>query len=98
MHDFGVVIITALSVEDRRTHEAEPAVLAPVGTTMAPVPFLGRQMAPTFAVPPDGSSVGWWAEGPQVDAPAMAIMLGHKQVAVATRSPTDSVICTPVTK
>jgi hypothetical protein len=47
---------------------------------MAPVPFLGGQMVPTFAVPPDGSSVGWWAEGPQIDAPGMAIMLGIKQV------------------
>ena len=80
MHGFGCIIITALSVEDRRTHEAEPAVVAPVGTTMAPTPFLGGQMVPTFAVPPDGSGVGWWAEGPQVDAPGMAIMLGIKQV------------------
>lgn len=82
MHDVGCIIITALSVEDRRTHEAEPAVVAPVGTTMAPAPFLGGQMVPTFAVPPDGSSVGWWAEGPQVDAPGMTIMLGINMLGI----------------
>jgi hypothetical protein len=56
------------------------AVVAPVGTVMAPAPFLGGQMVPTFAVPPDGSSVGWWADGPLVGAPGMAILLGHTQV------------------
>ena len=56
------------------------AVVAPVATVMAPAPFLGGQMVPTFAVPPDGSSVGWWADGPLVDAPGMAILLGHTQV------------------
>ena len=47
---------------------------------MAPAPFLGGQMVPTFAVPPDGSSVGWWADGPLIGAPGMAILLGHTQV------------------
>jgi Sortase domain len=56
------------------------AVVAPVATVMAPAPFLGGQMVPTFAVPPDGSSVGWWADGPLVGAPGMAILLGHTQV------------------
>jgi hypothetical protein len=56
------------------------AAVAPVGTVMAPAPFLGGQTVPTFAVPPDGSSVGWWADGPLVGAPGMAIMLGHTQV------------------
>ena len=56
------------------------AVVAPVGTVMAPAPFLGGQMVPTFAVPPDGSSVGWWADGPLIGAPGMAILLGHTQV------------------
>ena len=37
-------------------------------------------MVPTFAVPPDASSVGWWADGPLVGAPGMAILLGHTQV------------------
>ncbi len=56
------------------------AAVAPVGTVMAPAPFLGSQMVPTFAVPPDESSVGWWADGPLVGAPGMAIVLGHRQV------------------
>jgi sortase (surface protein transpeptidase) len=47
---------------------------------MAPAPFLGGQMVPTFAVPADASSVGWWADGPLVGAPGMAILLGHTQV------------------
>jgi hypothetical protein len=56
------------------------AVVAPVGTVTAPAPFLGGQMVSTFAVPPDASSVGWWADGPLVGAPGMAILLGHTQV------------------
>ena len=56
------------------------AVVAPVATVMAPAPFPGGQMVPTFAVPADGSSVGWWADGPMVGAPGMAILLGHTQV------------------
>ena len=56
------------------------AVVAPVATVMAPAPFLGGQMVPTFAVPPDASSVGWWADGPLVGAPGMAILLGHTKV------------------
>ena len=44
------------------------AVVTSVGTVMASAPFLGGQMVPTFAVPPDGSSVGWWADGPLVGA------------------------------
>lgn len=56
------------------------SVVAPVGTVMAPAPFLGGQMVPTFAVPPDASSVGWWADGPLIDSPGMAILLGHSQV------------------
>jgi hypothetical protein len=56
------------------------AVIAPVGTVMAQAPFLGGQMVPTFAVAPDGSSVGWWADGPLVGAEGMAILLGHSQV------------------
>ena len=47
---------------------------------MAPAPFLGGQTVSTFAVPPDGSSVGWWADGPLVGAPGMAILLGHTRV------------------
>jgi hypothetical protein len=56
------------------------AVVAPVGTVMAPAPFLGGQTVPTFAVPPDGSSVGWWVDGPLVGSSEMAILLGHNQV------------------
>jgi Sortase domain len=56
------------------------AVVAPVGTVMAPAPFLGGKMVPTFAVPPDGSTAGWWADGPLVGAPGMAIVLGHNKV------------------
>ncbi|MCB0938430.1 MAG: class F sortase [Mycobacterium sp.] len=56
------------------------AVVTSVGTVMASAPFLGGQMVPTFAVPPDGSSVGWWADGPLVGAPGMAILLGHTQI------------------
>ncbi|MGV0746074.1 class F sortase [Mycolicibacterium sp. XJ870] len=56
------------------------AHVVPVGTVMAPAPFLGGQVVPTFAVPPDASSVGWWDGGPLVGAPGMAIMLGHTQV------------------
>jgi hypothetical protein len=41
------------------------AVVAPVGTVMAPAPFLGGNMVPTFAVPPDGSTAGWWADEPR---------------------------------
>ena len=37
------------------------AVVASVATVMAPAPFLRGQMVPTFAVPADASSVGWWA-------------------------------------
>ncbi|MGV1089634.1 MAG: class F sortase, partial [Mycobacterium sp.] len=54
--------------------------VVPVGTVMAPAPFLGGQTVPTFAVPPDPSSVGWWAEGPLISASGMAILLGHSQV------------------
>ena len=74
------------------------AAVAPVGTVMAPAPFLGGKMVPTFAVPPDGSSVGWWADGPLVGAPGMAIILGHNKVGGGTRSSIGSVSCTPVTK
>ena len=56
------------------------AAVAPVGTVMAPAPFLGGKMVPTFAVPPDGSTAGWWADGPLVGAPGMAIILGHTKV------------------
>jgi hypothetical protein len=56
------------------------AAVVPVGTVMAPAPFLGGRTVPTFAVPPDGSSVGWWADGPLVGTPGMAILLGHTQV------------------
>lgn len=56
------------------------AVVAPVGTVMAPAPFLDGKMVPTFAVPPDGATVGWWADGPLVGATGMAIMLGHNIV------------------
>jgi hypothetical protein len=56
------------------------AAFTPVGTVMAPAPFLGGQTVPTFAVPPDGSSVGWWVDGPLVGSSEMAILLGHNQV------------------
>lgn len=56
------------------------AVVAPVATVTAPAPFLGGQMVPTFGVPADASSVGWWADGPLVGASGMAILLGHSQV------------------
>jgi LPXTG-site transpeptidase (sortase) family protein len=55
-------------------------VVAPVATVTAPAPFLGGQMVPTFGVPADASSVGWWADGPLVGASGMAILLGHSQV------------------
>ena len=56
------------------------SVVAPVATVMAPAPFLGGRAVPTFAVPPDASSVGWWVDGPLIGAPGMAILLGHSQV------------------
>ncbi|OLP00134.1 hypothetical protein BVU76_22410 [Mycolicibacterium porcinum] len=56
------------------------AAVVPVGTAMVSAPFLGGQMVPTFGVPPDGFSVGWWNAGPLVGAPGMAILLGHTQV------------------
>lgn len=56
------------------------AAVAPVGTVMAPAPFLGGKMVPTFAVPPDGSTAGWWADGPLVGTPGMAIILGHNKI------------------
>ncbi|WP_328353031.1 class F sortase [Mycobacterium sp. NBC_00419] len=59
---------------------AVTAVVAPVGTVMAPAPFLGGEMVPTFAVPPDGSTVGWWADGPMVGISGMSIILGHNKI------------------
>ena len=56
------------------------AAVAPVGTVIAPAPFLGGESVSTFAVPPDASSVGWWADGPLVGVPGMAILLGHSQI------------------
>ena len=56
------------------------ASVGPVGTVTAPAPFLGGQMVPTFAVPPDASTVGWWADGPLVGGPEMAVLLGHTLV------------------
>ena len=56
------------------------SVVAPVATVIAPAPFLGGRAVPTFAVPPDAASVGWWADGPLIGAPGMAILLGHSQV------------------
>ena len=51
-----------------------------VGTVLAAAPFLGGQSVSTFGVPPDGSTVGWWSDGPMVGGPGMAILLGHTKV------------------
>lgn len=56
------------------------APVVPVGTVMAGAPFLGGRLVPTFGVPPDGSMVGWWSDGPLVGGREMAILLGHTLV------------------
>lgn len=56
------------------------AQVVPVGTVMAEAPFLGGQTVSTFGVPPDGSRVGWWSDGPPVGGAGMAVLLGHTQV------------------
>lgn len=56
------------------------APVAPVGTVIAAAPFLGGTPVSTFGVPPDGSSVGWWSEGPMIGGSGMAILLGHTKV------------------
>ena len=67
----GVLRIPAIGID---------APVAPVGTVLAAAPFLGGQSVSTFGVPPDGSTVGWWSDGPMVGGPGMAILLGHTKV------------------
>ena len=52
----------------------------PLGTTVAPDPFLGGKDVTSFEVPADLSTVGWWRDGSRLGDQGMAVLLGHSQV------------------
>lgn len=56
------------------------ATVVPLGTAVAPAPFLGGREVSSFEVPADLSTVGWWRDGVQLGKGGMAVLLGHSQV------------------
>ncbi|MCE5291990.1 MAG: class F sortase [Nocardiaceae bacterium] len=64
----GQLYIPALNVNTR---------ILSLPTTMEPDPFLGGQVVSSFGVPPDLAQTAWWADGPALGGPGMAVITGH---------------------